>query len=186
MKTLKKIIIALITIVFLCMAMWEPEEPKADMIPYMSDITYISSHVSAKEKKKSDYESMGRYTLTAYCSCRRCSSGTGITATGKKAKAEHTIAADTKVLPYGTKVLIGDIEYTVEDCGSAVKGKHIDIYFNTHKEALSFGKQTAIVYKKKSQQKLFKIKLVKINKLKKTTTHHVTMLARKFKKRSWL
>jgi 3D (Asp-Asp-Asp) domain-containing protein len=180
-KLLKKILVAILVILGLLFATCEPEEPEGDMIPYMSDM----SHVSAKTKK-SDYESLGRYTLTAYCPCRRCSSGTGITATGKKAKAEHTIAADTKVLPYGTKILIDNIEYTVEDCGSGVRGKHIDIFFNSHSEALAFGKQTAIVYKKKSPQKLFKIKLVKISKLKKTTKHHVTMLARKFKKRSWL
>ena len=33
-----------------------------------------------------------------------------------------------------------------EDCGGAIKGSHIDIYFDTHKEALDFGKKDLTVY----------------------------------------
>ncbi len=39
------------------------------------------------------------------------------------------------MLPLGTKVFVGDTVYTVEDIGSAVKGKMIDIYFSTMDEA---------------------------------------------------
>jgi 3D (Asp-Asp-Asp) domain-containing protein len=34
----------------------------------------------------------------------------------------------------------------VEDRGGAINGNHIDIYFNTHEEALEFGCQYANVY----------------------------------------
>ena len=84
-------------------------------------------------------ESLGEFTLTAYCGCSRCcGKSNGKTATGVKAKANHTIAVDPKTIPYGTEVLIDGQKYVAEDCGSAVKGKHIDIFFSTHKEAVIF------------------------------------------------
>ena len=45
-----------------------------------------------------------------------------------KAIQGHTIAVDPTVIPYGTKVIIDNHEYVAEDCGSAVKGKVIDIF----------------------------------------------------------
>ena len=87
--------------------------------------------------------------MTAYCPCEKCCGKTdGITASGAKAKANHTIAADISLLPFGTIVEINGIEYTVEDIGGAVKGNHIDIFFDTHEEAIQFGKQKAEVYLK--------------------------------------
>lgn len=52
-----------------------------------------------------------------------------MTATGVTAKEGTTIAADPKLLPYGTEVMIDGHIYTVQDTGSALKGKKIiDIY----------------------------------------------------------
>jgi 3D (Asp-Asp-Asp) domain-containing protein len=62
------------------------------------------------------------------------------------AKANHTIAVDPSVIPYGTKVMINGIIYTAEDCGGAIKGNRIDVYHDTHSEALDFGVQYAEVY----------------------------------------
>jgi len=42
--------------------------------------------------------------------------------------------------------LIDGREYTAEDRGGAIKGNKIDVFFDTHKEALNFGRQTAEVY----------------------------------------
>ena len=61
-------------------------------------------------------------------------------------KAGHTIAADPEVLPMESKVEINDIVYVVEDTGKLVKGNVIDIYFNTHEEAVRFGRQKINVY----------------------------------------
>ena len=96
---------------------------------------------------KGDKISLGVYKVTAYCSCKSCSGNWGnLTATGKRAKSNHTVAADTNYLPYGTKIIIDGVTYTVEDCGGGVKGKHIDIYFDTHTEVKKFGKQFKEVY----------------------------------------
>ncbi|MDE6625426.1 MAG: SH3 domain-containing protein [Lachnospiraceae bacterium] len=92
-------------------------------------------------------ECIGTFTITAYCGCDKCSSGSGKTASGTTPTEGRTIAADTSILPYGTQVVIDGIVYTVEDCGSGVKGNHIDIFFSTHKKAMAFGRKSIKVYK---------------------------------------
>lgn len=82
-------------------------------------------------------------TATAYCPCVKCCGkwSDGITASGVKAKANRTVAVDRKVIPLGTTILINGNEYVAEDTGGAIKGNKIDIYFDSHEEALNFGKQ---------------------------------------------
>lgn len=103
--------------------------------------------------------SLGEYKLTAYCPCSKCCGKWGenrpidangnvivVTASGQYAKSNWTIAADTSMLPFGTRVYINGFEYEVQDRGGAVKGNKIDIYFDTHQEALNFGVQYAEVF----------------------------------------
>lgn len=87
-----------------------------------------------------------KVVATAYCSCTKCTDGDGITATGTKATAGRTIAVDPSIFPYGTEIVINGNKYTAEDCGGAIKGKKVDIFFNTHEEALNFGKQVLTAY----------------------------------------
>ena len=80
--------------------------------------------------------SLGTFRTTAYCSCRRCSGRWGrLTSTGAVAVSHHTVAVDPQIIPYGTKLMIDGIVYTAEDEGSGVRGRHIDIYCDTHAEA---------------------------------------------------
>lgn len=79
---------------------------------------------------------------TAYCPCERCcGKSDGITASGTKAKPNHTIAAD-KSIPFGTKVKINGTIYTVEDRGGAINEGKIDIFFSSHQEAIIWGRRT--------------------------------------------
>ena len=83
---------------------------------------------------------------TAYCGCVQCCGKSDcITATGTRATEGRTIAADPRVIPYGTHVLIDGHEYIVEDCGGAINGNRIDIYFESHADALQFGVQTVTI-----------------------------------------
>ncbi len=98
-----------------------------------------------------NYEYVGEFTLTAYCPCTICcgqwSNMTNpTTASGTTATAGRTIAADTSKFPFGTRLMINGQIYTVEDTGGAVVGNRIDIFFNSHQEALNFGLRTASVY----------------------------------------
>ncbi len=81
----------------------------------------------------------GVYKVTAYCACMQCCGKTnGITASGVKATANHTIAAP-RTFAFGTKVVINGTTYVVEDRGGAIQGNRIDIYMNSHAEALRWG-----------------------------------------------
>ena len=55
------------------------------------------------------------------------------------------VAADTSLLPFGTKLVIpgyaGDEAVEVIDRGGAIKGHKLDLYFPTHEEALEWGRQ---------------------------------------------
>lgn len=90
-------------------------------------------------------EEKGQFSLSGYCACDICGSGTGITYSGAKVRENHTIAADLKVLPIGTIIILEDAVgkdgqiydgvYVVEDKGGGVKNKHLDIYRPTHELA---------------------------------------------------
>lgn len=107
------------------------------------------------------YTSLGEYRLTAYCACEKCcghwatirpkdEDGKTIVYTANQSIAKQgvTVAADTNVLPFGTVLLIDDHEYIVQDRGGAINGNRIDIYFESHEEALQFGVQYKEVFKK--------------------------------------
>lgn len=107
------------------------------------------SNKNTKKSKSNDSTNLGTYKITAYCSCSYCcGKSNGITASGTKAKAGRTIAADTSVLPFGTKVVIDGHTYTVEDRGGAIRGNKIDVYCSSHSEALKWGVKYCNVYVK--------------------------------------
>ena len=110
------------------------------------------------EVEESPLESLGVFKVSAYCSCQRCCCKTeddpwyGITATGTKATEGRTIAVDPKVIPYGSVVYFEGVDglvggYVAEDCGGAIKGKDIDLYFDSHEEALSWGVKELEVFR---------------------------------------
>lgn len=94
------------------------------------------------------YINLGVYDITYYCPCEICCGwNTGITASGAIATAGTTIAADSSI-PFGTEIIIDGHVYTVQDRGSAIIGNHIDIFCNTHEEALSHTRHNTEVYMK--------------------------------------
>jgi 3D (Asp-Asp-Asp) domain-containing protein len=78
------------------------------------------------------------YTATAYSLCGRTASGRPV--------AKGLIAADPRVLPMGSRVRVeaGEFtgEYVVADTGGSVKGRRIDIWTATLREAKRFGRRT--------------------------------------------
>ena len=87
----------------------------------------------------------GRYVVTAYCACVQCCGKTdGITASGVKATANRTIAAP-RTFAFGTQLLINGSVYTVEDRGGAIQGNRLDIYMESHAEALRWAVRTVDV-----------------------------------------
>ena len=62
---------------------------------------------------------------------------------------DGTIAADTRFYPFGTRFYIPGYGYgRVEDRGAAIKGsKRLDLYFNSHRKALNWGRKRIDVRK---------------------------------------
>lgn len=70
----------------------------------------------------------------------------GFTSTGKKAKY-GIVAVDPRVIPLGTKLFVEGYGYAVaEDIGGAIKGLRIDLFYESRKEALKFGRRDVTVY----------------------------------------
>ena len=102
-----------------------------------------SSDVSSDSSNSGQGTYLGNFTLTAYCNCAQCCGTAGnATASGAMPTSGHTVAMAG--VPFGTQLLINGTVYTVEDLGTPYG--HVDIYFDSHAEALSFGLQYADVY----------------------------------------
>lgn len=86
------------------------------------------------------------FNASAYCSCIKCCGKTnGITASGTKATKNRTVAMSNKYA-FGTKIEIkGYGIYICEDRGGAIQNNKIDIFFNTHQEALNFGRKNVYI-----------------------------------------
>ena len=91
---------------------------------------------------------LGEFQVTGYCSCTICcgEKEERLTKSETVPRASHTIAADPSVIPLGTRIVIDDVIYTVEDTGKAVKGMRLDIFFDSHEEAVRYGRQEKYAY----------------------------------------
>ncbi len=73
-------------------------------------------------------------------------SGNAKTASGRVAQ-RGVVAVDTKVIPFGTKLYIEGYGYAVAgDTGGAIKGNKIDLFYDTNKECINFGRRNIDVY----------------------------------------
>ena len=99
-------------------------------------------------KPKLEPVSLGMFTVTGYCGCDICcpSSISKLTYSGTEPQPFHTVSADIEIFPIGTRLMIGDTIYTVEDIGSNVIENKIDIFYGTHEEALAHGTTTEEVF----------------------------------------
>lgn len=86
---------------------------------------------------------LGHFMVTAYCPCAKCCGRAGAsTASGVKPTVGHTVAMGG--VPFGTKLMINGVIYTVEDRGTPYG--HVDIFMGSHGECLQFGLRYMDVY----------------------------------------
>ena len=122
------------------------ELPKADMVLELPPVKPI------KQEKQEVKELLGEFTITYYCSCEKCCGSWAnnrpvvdgqevvYTSSGAVAEAGITIAVDTSRIPFGTKLYIEGVGYRVaQDRGGAINGNRIDVYMDSHEEALEWG-----------------------------------------------
>lgn len=86
--------------------------------------------------------------VTAYCGCESCcgNHSPGITASGYIiCQGDKLIAAST-AFPFGTEIYIpGYGRSLVKDRGGSIKGNRLDVYFDSHQEALEWGRRKVLV-----------------------------------------
>lgn len=125
----------------------QPEEPVA--ITCATPCEEVSI-----EPEEPELISLGEFKITHYCACEICCgswannrpNGIVYTASGTVAEAGKTIAVDPDVIPYGTEVVIDNQTYIAQDCGGAIQGSRIDVYCDSHQEALQLGVKYAEVF----------------------------------------
>lgn len=92
---------------------------------------------------------LGKFTLSWYSpkELGKSSPSQLKTSTGTVPKEGRTIAVDPKVIPYGSIVYIQDYGYFIaEDCGGDIKSNRIDVFTDSHENAIQQGKKVANVW----------------------------------------
>lgn len=118
-----------------------------DILNQQNNILLELDGIDEENGSEVNSESLGEFTITHYCSCPICcGKSDGITATGTHATEGRTIAVDPDVIPLGSEVIIDGQAYVAEDVGGAIKGNKVDIYVNSHQEAVNRGKFTREVF----------------------------------------
>lgn len=121
--------------------------PEPETTPEPQEETTVSSNntITTSDGQVLTYSSTISVEATAY-------TGGGTTATGTSARY-GAIAVDPSVIPYGTKMYIvsddGKWIYgvaTAEDCGGAIKGHIVDLYFDDYSTCIQFGRRNCTIY----------------------------------------
>lgn len=124
----------------------EPEPtPEPEPEPEPEEDAVSGNTITTSDGQVLSYSSTISVEATAY-------TGGGTTATGTSARY-GAIAVDPSVIPYGTRMYIvsddGNWIYgvaTAEDCGGAIKGNIIDLYFDDYSTCIQFGRRSCTVY----------------------------------------
>ncbi len=129
------------------------KKPVCAIYEYGMSETPVSETEKAKKTARKIKMTATAYDLS-YASCGKNPGdyGYGITASGMRA-AYGVIAVDPKVIPLGTKLYVespdGSWSYgycVAGDTGGSIKGNRVDLFYNSHSEAVSFGRRTVDVY----------------------------------------
>lgn len=120
---------------------------KTDYIPFNDMGTETSPEIATVNVEiPQQHYNNAIFEITAYCIenyphiCNNGNSQT--TASGNAPIPYKTVAVDTSLIPFGTKLYIEGIgEVIANDTGGAIKGYKLDLLVKTHQEALKFGRK---------------------------------------------
>lgn len=115
----------------------EQIEPLSSIEPRSIQVEVDASKVAGAGGATYADNEMEIFHATAYCLKGRTASGVTV--------RRGLIAADPRVLPIGTVVHLRAGQYTgtytVMDTGGRIKGRRIDVYVPTYREAIQFGRR---------------------------------------------
>jgi len=98
----------------------------------------------------------GIMRVTAYCPCEKCCGrwANGITASGHRIQKNARFVAAPKNILFGAKFIVPGYNNSkpvpVLDRGGAINGNMLDVFFDSHQEALNWGVQYLKVEKFKN------------------------------------
>ena len=124
---------------------YENGEETADQSEGIAEDLVVAEPDDASGNIQESGISLGEFRITFYCP-GECCCGTwayGATASGVYPTANHTVACGEEI-PFGAVLLIDGCEYVCEDRG--VPDGCIDIFVDTHEEALAGGLYYTEVY----------------------------------------
>ena len=138
----------------------EKEEVTVEETPQVINTAYAEKNEG--NGLPTEYASTIEVTATAYCLCKSCCGKNptdpyyGYTASGLKiipGTGMKVIAVDPSIIPLNTKVYVEglngawDYGYAIAaDTGGAIKNLKIDLYMDSHAEALKWGRRPVKVY----------------------------------------
>lgn len=146
----------LVLLLAICLVVSVPVEAKSKYKKVGYEYRYVKIKVKVKEKKY-----LGKFTITHYCPCSYCCGvgGGKVTASGTSPKAGRTVGVNPNVIPYGTKLKIGSKDgYVAEDTGS-LGSYQIDVFVNSHQEAIEKGVQYKKVWVVRTKYKKKRVKV---------------------------
>ena len=110
-----------------------------------SNATLLKAAVDTGNNEGGDQWETVQMRVTAYCPCPKCcgSYSDGITASGHEiSQGDRFVAAD-KIYPFETEMLIPGYKNSqavkVLDRGGVIQGNRLDVFFNSHQDALQWG-----------------------------------------------
>ncbi|MFK3936453.1 peptidoglycan-binding protein [Alkalihalobacillus sp. NPDC078783] len=125
----------------------QAEEEPATEQPAQEESSQAEESVEETQTSNQSSEATGQtiqVEATAYtANCAGCS---GVTATGIDLNAnpnQKVIAVDPSVIPLGSRVYVeGYGEAIAGDTGGAINGNKVDLYMQSHGDAVAFGRKT--------------------------------------------
>ena len=148
----KSVLIAIFVVMFICVSWYFAG---TSYVNGNNNMTLLSTTVDSakhnvKRIKTSNSTGLDQWQtiqmrVTAYCPCPKCcgSYSDGVTACGYKISHGDCFVAADKTYPFGTEMIIpgykGGKIVKVLDRGGVIRGNRLDVFFNSHQEALEWG-----------------------------------------------
>ena len=127
----------------------QQEEPAEPLTASLRMARQASAGAERREPAEPQSMQSGIFTAYAYCACEKCCgrwAEYGLTASGTVPQQGRTVAVDPDVIPLGSELWIdGEGPFIAEDTGSGINGSTIDVYHQSHADALEWGKREVMV-----------------------------------------